>query len=314
MPQPTVGDVHVDGLLTMLLEAYMNMPEAFIADQIFPIVPVRKQSAIIPEYRKEDWFRDHAQLRAPGTQAQASGFAVVKDKTYYCNNYATAIEVPDEVRENQDSPFDVDRAATELVSTRLKLRREISFAADFMKTGVWDTDATLTNKWDDYSLSVPITDIEDGKEAVHSVTGREPVDLTIGRQVWVKLKHHPDLIERIKYTQRALLTTELVASLLELQRIMIGRAIQVTSTEADSTPTYAYIFGKSALLTWAPRRPSLMVPSCGYTFHWRNFGALSYVRRLREERPMIDVIEGHTWYDQKSVGTDLGWYVNAAVA
>lgn len=312
MPQPTAQDVHEDALLTMILIAYMNEDSAYIADTIFPTVQVRKQSGHIAQYTKDDWFRDLATIRSPGTESKGGGFAVNK-ATYFSDNFATHVNVDDESRDNQDQPYDLDDAATQIVSDRLRIRREIAWATDFFKIGVWATDATPANTWDDYALSDPIGDIETGREGIHSVTGKEPTDLTMGRQVWTKLKHHPDFIERIKYTQLAIVTTGLVASLLELQRVLIGRAIENTAAEGVAA-VFAYIFGKHALLTYTPGRPSLMLPSAGYTFVWNKRGGLAFTRRIRDEKAMYDRIEGHTYFDQKTLGVDLGYMMDDAVA
>ena len=313
MPQPTAQDVHEDALLTIALIAYMNQEDAWIADTIFPVVSVRKQSGHIPEYTKADWFRDMAEIRSPATESKGSGFGV-KKQTYFSDNYATHINVDDESRDNQDDPYDLDDAATRLVAERLKIRREVSFAGDFFKASVWTpSDITPGDLWDDYALSDPIGDLEDGKDNIHSETGKEPNDLTIGRLVWTKLKHHPDFIERIKYTQLAIVTTGLVASLLELKRVLIGRAIQVTSAEG-ATDVFAYIFGKDALLTFTPGSPGLMVPTAGYTFVWNSRGGIAFTRRIRDDKAMYDRIEGHTYFDQKALGLDLGQFYSGVIS
>lgn len=311
--QPAPGDVHIDALLTMLSTAYMNEPNVYVADKQFPIVVVRKQSDKIAKYDKEFWFRDDAQLRAPATESEGSGFTVNTADTYFCQNYAFHKDIPDEYRRNADEPFNPDMEATIYVTDKLLMRREKAWAADFFKINVWATDATPANLWSDYALSDPISDIETGRDAIHASTARDPNTFTIGRQVWSKLKHHPDFIERIKYTQRGVLTTEIVASILEIERLFVGRAISATSNEA-ATLVLAYIFGKHGLLTFVPPRPSLMTPAAGYTFHWDVFGGLSYMRRLREEKALYDRIEGHTFFDQKALGTDLGYFFNGAVA
>ena len=315
MPEPTPSDVHIDQLLTNILIAYMNQPDAWIADTLFPIVSVRKQSNKIPKHTKEDFFRDKADMRSPGTESKGSGFTV-SSSTYFCDNYATHVNVDDETRDNQDDPFDVDAAATRLVNERLKLRREVAWATDFFTTSVWDTDLTGgTNfvKWDDYGNSAPIIDLETGAENIHSVTGKEPTDFTMGRQVWTQVRHHPDFIERIKYSQRAIVTTELIASLLGFQRVNIGRAIKVSSAEGATT-TFAYVFGKNALLSYVPSGPSLMEPAAGYTFVWTRRGGIAYTRRIRDDKAQYDRIEGHTFFDQKVVGADLGNFFSSAVA
>ena len=321
MPLPVHTDLHVDALLTMLSIAYMNEPDAFIADQAFPIIPVNKQSDKIAKYDKDYWFRDEADLRAPATEPKGNGYGVDTSDSYLCDNYAFKDDIPDETRGNYDSPFDPENDSTALVTEKLKLRRERAFAGDFFKTGVWgasgtDTDfsATPTTQWSDYANSNPIGDIEDGREAIYSGTAKDPSDLIIGRAVWAVLKHHPDLIERIKYTQKAILTVDLVASLFDIPRILIGKALYTTTKEGQSTQTLGYIFGKSFLLLFAPRRPGLRIPSAGYTFHWKKFGGISYIRRVRDDKGQYDRIEGHSHFDQKAIATDCGYFGANVVA
>lgn len=316
MPQPVPQDVHVDTLLTNVLVAYMQMPDAYVADEVFPVIRVDKESGKIPKWTKEDFFRDLAEIRAPGTESHGGGFTAAQD-SFLTLNYATHIDIDDETRAMQDSPYNIEEAASELIATRLRMRREKSFADDFFKTGVWGTDRDLStdpnDQWNDFGLSDPINDVETSREAIHSVTAREPNDVLMGRQVWTKLKQHPALLERIKYTQAGVITMDLVAALFDLERILLGRAIQATNTEGQAA-TFSYVFGKHCLFTFGPRRASLLVPAAGYTFHWSRFGALSFVRRLRNDFTQVWRLEGHTYYDQKLIGADCGYFLQNAVA
>ena len=44
MAQPTLNDVHVDAILTNISVAYMQDRDNFIADKVFPVIPVDKKS------------------------------------------------------------------------------------------------------------------------------------------------------------------------------------------------------------------------------------------------------------------------------
>ncbi len=318
MPQPTGRDLHVDTMLTNISIGYRNA--MYIADQICPIVRVQKQSDIVPKYDQSAWFRDEATLRGKGERARRGGFTVDKTDTYYCPRFSYAYEISDEDRDNQDSPFDLDRDGTEFVTDKLQLRRERAFAADFMKTGVWGTDKVGTTdftKWSDYAGSNPVTDISDFMDAVEALIGREPNTLVMGKQVWLKLKWHPDLIDLIKYTQRGQLTVELMASLLEIARILVGRAIYTTSPEgtAESSVAYTRIWGKDALMLYVPDRPSLVNPAAAYTFVWERVpNAIQYMRRLRDEEREVDIIEGNSYFDQKVTAKTAGLFMDEAVA
>ena len=128
-------------------------------------------------------------------------------------------------------------------------------------------------------------------DAIFSTTGKESKDMVIGRQVWSILRNHPDFIERIKYTQKGVLTEDLVASLLGLDNLYIGRAMEVTSKEGVSPDVFSYIFGKAALLLYVSERPSLMSATAGITFHWNKRGGLTFVKRIRDEKAGYDRIE-----------------------
>ena len=139
MPQPTLSQVHIDAPLTNLSVAYMQKQENFIADKVFPIVPVDKKSKKFFVYRKNDWFRDEAQRRADGTESAGSGYNLDTD-SYSADVWAFHKDVGDQVLANADAPLTPLREASEFVTHRLLLRRELQFVTDFFTTSVWGTD------------------------------------------------------------------------------------------------------------------------------------------------------------------------------
>jgi hypothetical protein len=313
---PTSDAVRYDQLLTNISIAYSNA--SYVADQVFPLVPVNQQAGIVPKYDQSHWFRDTAQLRAPGTASRRGGFKIDKTDKYYCPRFSWGFELPDEVRDTAavDGAFNLDADATRFVTEKGYLRREVAFAADFFKTGVW-TDATLGTQWSDYANSNPLIDIAGYADDMEATIGREPNTLLLGKQVWVQLKWHPDLVDTIKYTQRGIVSTDIFASAVDIPRILIGRAIRVSSVEgtSEASSTYVRIFGKAALMAWVPSAPSLMAPASGYTFVWnRVANALQYIKRMRNEEQEIDIIEMNTYFDQKQTAAKAGTFINAAVA
>lgn len=325
MPEPLAGDLHVDGLLSEISFAFMNQAQDYIADKAFPLVYVNKQSDKYVVY-DDGWFQadeGDSLRRSPGTNAAEVGYAVTTSNTYFCDPYAAAKPIPDEDRANADAPFNLDEEATRLVTEIVLIRREMAFAADFMTTGVWQTDRVGTTnftKWDDYGASDPFVDIENGLRQVYLDISRNPTKLIMGDIVWRRLRHHPDFIDRIKYTgtmgSPAQVNPNLLAQLLEVDEVLVGRATRRSSTEG-ATVTKARILDDDALLLYTPATPGLYVPSAGYTFVWGKVmgGARvpQVIRRLREERPMRDVVECHTYFDQKSTTTRGGYFFSDAV-
>jgi hypothetical protein len=323
MARYTQRDLHVDALLTQLSIGYSN--PLYIADLLFPVVPVMKQSDKYVIYDQSHWFRNEAQIRAPGTTSARGGWKYSSD-TFFCDRFSFGAEIYDEERDNADAPFDLDRDATEYVTDKILMQREVAWAGNFFISGVWGTDyagvasapsATQFIQWSDYANSDPLGDVSTWLDGVEAKIGREPNRLTLGKQVWTKLKWHPDLIDTIKYTQRAQMTMELAASLFEVERILIGRSIYTTAADgtAEGSVTYSRIWGKSALAMYVPSGPSQRTPAAGYTFTWRRVpNSLMYIKRMRDEEREADIIEANGYYDQKLTGAAAGVMAETAVA
>jgi hypothetical protein len=315
--QPTARDLHVDALLTELSIGYTN-PE-YIADRIFPLVRVNKQSDIVPKYDQSHWFRNLAAPRAPGGRSARSGWTVNNSDTYFAMRYSIGHEIPDEVRDNADAPYNVDRDAVAFVTDKILMNREVSFASDFFKTGVWGADKTGGvdfTKWSDYASSSPLVDFTTFRDLVELKIGREPNTLVLGKPAWNKLKWHPDLIDLIKHTQRGQLSVDLFATLTEFSRVLIGKAIYTTSAEgtAEGSVTYTRIWDDDALMLWVPEAASLLTPAAGYTFVWQRVpNMIQYIKRMRDEEREVDIIEANTYYDQKVTAARAGLFMADAV-
>lgn len=320
MAQPTAQGVHaVDVPLTNISTAYMQSQDAFIASKVFPIVPVQKQTDKYYTYTKNDWFRDEAQVRADATESAGTGYGL-STASYSCDVFAMHKDIGYQTRANADSQINLDRDAVQLITQRLLLKQEIQFVTDFFTTSVWATDATPSNLWSDFTNSDPIEDIETGKETILSVTGQMANTLVLGYQVFRKLKNHPDVIDRIKYTTGVTgrtVTPDLLAAMFDVERVLVARAIKATNNEGE-TAAYSFTHGKNALLCHVAPNPGLLTPSAGYMFSWQGvsdgLGANIGVRRIDIPTRRAERIEGEVAFDNRVIGSDLGYFFSGAVA
>ena len=316
MPQPTQNQVHVDAILTNISVAYMQRQQNFIASQVFPIGPVSKQSDKFYTYTKNDWFRDEAQRRADATESAGGGYNLSTD-SYQADVYAFHKDIGDQTRANADAPINVDREATEFVTSRIALKMETQFVNSFFTSGVWATDSTPANLWSDYTSSDPLNDVENGKRQILSTTGFEPNTLVIGYDVFKTLKNHPDLVDRIKYTSSQVLTSDLMASLFDIPRVLVSKAVKATNAEG-ATGAYDFTAGKNALLCYSAPSAGLLQPSAGYVMSWtgvsQGLGATVGTSRIRMEQFKADRIEAEVAFDMKVIGADLGYFFSSVVA
>lgn len=328
MPQPTQSDVHVDAILTNISVAYMQSSNKFMSTQAFPIVPVDHQSDLYYKYTKNDWFRDEAERRADTTESAGSGYTLGTD-SYRCDVWAFHKDIGDQMRANADNPIKPDTEATQFVTQRLMLRQEIQWVSDYFAASVWATDRTGVAsapsasefiQWSNYSTSDPIEDMEAAKETMLGNTGFEINTLVLGYQVFRKLKHHPDIIDRIKYTTGVTgrtVTPELLAAMFDVDRVLVSKAIKATNQEGQ-TEAYAFTHGKHALAMHVAPSPGLMTPSAGYVFTWKGIseglGTDIGITRFRMPALRADRVEGQVAFDNKVVATDLGYFFSGAVA
>lgn len=319
MPQPAQTDVHVDAILTNISVAYIQKKDNFIAQKVFPVVPVDKQSDKYFIYTKADWFRDEAEKRADATESAGSGYTLTTDN-YFADVYAFHKDIGDQVRQNTDSPLDPDRDATQFVTQRMMLRQEIQWVSSYFTTGIWGTDVvggTNFTQWSDFAGSDPMEDVELGKETIIGTTGFEANTLVLGYSVFRKLKNHPDFVDRIKYTSEKVLTPGLIGAMLDIERVFVARAIKNTANEGQ-TAAYSFVFGKSAWLGYVNPSPSILQPSAGYVFTWKGIsdglGTNIGITRFRMQHLRADRIEAQIAWTNKLVAADLGYFFSNAVA
>jgi hypothetical protein len=317
MPQPTVSDIHIDRPLTNVSLAYIQSATDFIATQFAPIIPVDRKTDTYFTYTKNDWFRDEAKPRADGTQSAGSGYGL-STAQYSCDVFAIHKDIGPQAMANADPGINLEREAAMLVTQRMLIRQERQWATDCFGAGIWSTDVTPSNLWSDYANSDPINDVETGKRTVLANTGFLPNTLVLGYDVFIKLKNHPDIIDRIKYTSAETVTLDVLARYFDIDRVLVAKAVYATNIEGE-TAAYSFVHGKHALLAHVAPNPGLLTPSAAYTFVWRgvSMGLGANVAITREVLPGTRGavrIEAEAAWDNKIVAPDLGYFFNAVVA
>jgi hypothetical protein len=332
MPNPTPSDLHVNVPLTNVSIAYVQSADSYIADKVFPKVPVNKQSDLYWKYSKSDWRRTDVGKRAPSTETPGVGWTQDTD-TYFAHVYGVHKDIDDQLRANADSNFNLDRDSTEFITNQMLLKRDLDWTNAFFKTGIWANERTGVTgvpttgqflQWDQAG-SDPLSNVAGWIIEFRRLTGFAPNVCVMGAYVMAALKQHPDIIDRIKYTQRGVVTEDLIATLFDIDELYVSYATVASgpnmadARSQDAAATYSFITSATALLfVYVPSGPSINTPSAGYTFTWKGYlgGNSQGVRitKFREERIKSDRIEAEMTYDMKVVCSDLGLFINSACA
>jgi len=311
---PTINQVQtVEPVLTGILTAYQQAAERFVAGRVFPAVPVQTDSGSYLKLTKNYWFRDGLQRRAPGDPFIRLDFGT-ESATYKTKQYAADEAIADEERANSTLPLDLERAAIEHLGVASLIRKELQFAADFMKTGVWGTDNTSATDWDDTSTGDPIADLIDAAGVISGATGFMPNTLVVGAIVDRALMKHPDVLDRLKYTQAATQNNirSALAAMLGIENYIVSSAISITSVEGQ-TDVYAPIIDDDALLLYVNPAAGWNGVSAGKTFVWQPGGGAGSIYTYRDESRHADVIQHKEQWAQVAIAPELGYFFSDIV-
>ena len=317
---PTAGDVHVNTPLTNISIAYLQNMANFVSHQVFPVIPVTKQSDRYYTYDRGEFNRDEMEKRAPGTESAGGSYTIDNTPTYYADVYAFHKDIPDQIRANSDSVLAPDREATEYVTHKAMIKREKLWASKYFTTSVWTTDQSSSNWGTSGTSTDPIIDIRTGKRTVLQSTGFEPNTLVLSKEVYDTLADNADVIERVNAGQTAptpaMGTLWAMMALFEMERIFVMKAISNTANEG-ATASHSFIGGANALLCYSALTPGMMTPSAGYTFSWTgHVGAGSEggrIKRFRQEQLGSDRVEIEMAFDQKLIAADLGYFFSTPI-
>jgi hypothetical protein len=317
------GNTHLDIILSNISVAWPN--NGLVGNVLYPQVPVKKQSDKYYVFGREAWgIEPGGDFRAPGTEANEIPGLELSTDTYFAKEHALQIPVTDEERENVDSGLAPDRDGTELVTSKIMLAREIAMMTQATTAANYASGYTVTDsgtsQWSDYVNSDPIGQVKTGRRKIHSGLFFEPNLGIFPYQVMSILEDHPDFIERIKYSERGIITSDIMAALFGVGNIIVP-GVGYNSANPGQTAALGYLWGKDVILAYVPLRAGLKIPAFGYEFVWGYGGSRPQViERWREEKRKSDVIRCSRRYDLKMVAQDAsakqiaGYLIKAAVA
>lgn len=326
MPMLTPSAVHVDQPLTNLTLAYVQDQSNFIADKVFPVVGVNKQSDKYYVYDRAGMNRGgERKPLAPRTEVKRIGMSV-STGAYYADVFGLGMDFDDQTLANEDAALEIRAAGAQTLVTNLLIDREVDFANTFFSAGVWGSETTPTNLWSDYTNATPISDVTAARRAMQLKSGGyKPNTMVVGKEVRDILINHPDILGRLNggatVSNTALITNAKLAEIFEVENFYVMEAVQNTGAEGLAESN-AFIGGKHALLTYTPSSAGLMTPAAGLTFAWNNLQGVqnlgvsveSFSDDALRRVGVAEHIQAKMAYDMKVVGADLGYFFDTVIA
>lgn len=311
------GPYYVDPVLTNLSQKWTNGTGEYIAEQLFPVITVPKPTGKYWAYNKDN-------LRAGGTNidlrtgrsktAEVTFGKSLKDFGPLQEHAMKDFISKDEYRDT-DSPLDVETDVVDNLNEVMLLSEEISLATMLRSTSVITQNTTLsgTSQWSDYGNSNPFSDIKSAIIAARSASFKAPNTITFSQDVWLALVDHPDLLDRIKWSNLGVVTEADFLRLFApygIQKILVGKAMYDNAIEGQ-TATVGSVWGKDVILSYTTPTPGLRTVNGGYTLRLRDG---KYVDKWDEHDPKGTWVRNNDYYDQMLFASELFFLIKNAVA
>lgn len=313
MTQMTPGQARVvDPVLTNAAQGYQN--NEFVGGKLFPKVPVQQRGGKVIAFGRED-FRLYSTGRTPGSNTKRVQFGYASG-SYALEQHALEGTVPFENMEEANRVPGIDLGSNAVTKTQdiigLRLEKaQADLATDASKYAA-SNKITLAgaDQWSDYSgTSDPVDDVNTAIDAVRQKIGKRPNVVVMGATVWSKLKSHPKIIDRIKYTGRDSATPELVANLFGVKEVVIGDALYLSDSDQ-----FVDVWGKFVVVAYTElgRVSDMGRPTFGYTYQLGGYPLVEQAYQDRNAKSWVYPVTDEV--APVIAGADAGYLISAAVA
>lgn len=293
---------HTNIPLTNMSIAFSNRG-LYIVDKVFPVTKVKQDSNKYLIYDSD--FRVADDKKADGARSRRITYDATS-ATYFCDDYGLEDVITERQKRNTDAPMNLEKDTTENLTDKLYDAKEVRAAElAFTKTS-WTNNTTLTAGWNDYTADVadPLSAIDTGVLTIQKAVAKVPNKAVIGRDVVTHLKNNYRVLDRIKYTQRGVVTAELIAAMCELDEIIVGNHVTDSTNEA-TTASGGFTWGDDMLIAYINPSPGMKQVTATKQFTTTG----RRVRKWMDEEGPSEVIEVTDNYDFAQPATGAGYLI-----
>nr|DAV17658.1 MAG TPA: major capsid protein [Caudoviricetes sp.] len=296
-----------DPVLTNLAQGYHNLE--LVGEVLMPTVEIDKEAGKIPKFGR-------LAFRLPSTVRNLRGTSNRLDP-----EDITAIDVALEehdveyaidYREENEAIFSLRQFALNTTQDVIALGREKEVATLALDESKYDAGnkVTLSGTSKITSKQADIFAMFDtGIRAVKRAIGRKPNVCVIAGDVWAALKEHPAVIEKLKYSQVAIVTPEVFAKLIGIDTVKIGEAVYEESNQLKDIWSDAIVLAYVAPRS-TERKGTVYEPSYGYTV--RRQGGL-FVDTYKENGGKLEVIRTTDIHKPHLLGASAGYLIKGCL-
>ena len=279
---PQINDVHVNAPLTNFALQLRN--RAFVAEEVFPVIPVVKESDLYYTFSREE-IRDVDTRRAQGALAKEIEW-VPSTATYVAEEYALRHLLTDRIVGNADVPVRPRLNTVAKLMKWIMLGQEKRIQAIAQASGNSVATVAVAPKWDGTSPTIE-KDIDTAKDSIRNNAGVEPNAILLPENVKDVVKRDSTLRDLIRYVinsgagnKELLMNGELPPVMFNLAIIIAG-AVEDTSKLGQAS-TIAKIWNDAVPIFYREQAVSLDALTWGYIMRAQNPIVTSYRDEARK--------------------------------
>ncbi len=294
----------VDPVLTNLARGYHNA--MMIAAELFPTVTVSKEGGKIPEFTKESFkiYNTERAIRANSNRINPEDRTTID---FVLTEHD--LEYPVDYREEAEDALPTKVNATRVCVDGIKLRLEklaADDAQDLANYPVGQKETLAAGDKFDNSSSDPFPIFSNAVETVRQSIGVRPNVCVMGASSYAALKEHPAVLDRIKYSQKGIVTPDLLKSLLNFEKLVIGDAVY-----ASDSGVFSDVWSDNVIIAYVPPQlsnipRSYYEPAFGYTLRKKNMPVVD----TYTENGKVLLVRNTDTFVTKIVGSDAGYLIN----
>lgn len=255
----------VSKLLTNVSNGYV--PTGYIAEQVLPAIYVAQTTGKLGKYTNNHLRIVNTVHQGKGPYRQLESVTVSSD-TYSIDDHGLFDIVTENDIRNYEQPFDAERDTSMALTTALALGKEYALASTLQNASVITNGTTLSGnaQYDnlDHADSTPLQDKLDADASIEAATGMQPNVAIMSPKVYRAMRFNAQLMKYLGFTEMRPngLTTDELARALDLERILVGRAMYNAAKEGQSDDMQ-YVWGKD-LIYARIEQPGLMQKTLGF--------------------------------------------------
>jgi len=272
---PGINEVHVSAPLTNLAIQFRN--PAFVASEIFPVIPVKHEADKYYKFLREELRRVNS-LRAVGARSKEVKWGVTEG-TYKAEEYALSALVADRIIANSDVAIRPEMNTTNKLMKWIMLDYESRVQAIAQDTSKVGGSHVPTIKWDGGGTVTIEADVDTGKQAMRRGAGVIPNKIVMNAEVKDVVKKDSTVRNLIRYTMPAasgLLTDGELPPVLWNMKTVVAGSVEDTANEGQDA-SISDVWNDNVVLVFVDAAPSLDALTFGFTMRVRQGGKLDAV-------------------------------------